>query len=118
MRTSIYSALTIGLVTLPAFASAASVYDWLALANNVLNAGIALLITAAVVAVFYGVIGFLFSSAADSKKKSIQTALAGVVAVAIMVSIWGIIRLLQQTFSVTSTAPVIPQGVQINTTGI
>jgi uncharacterized membrane protein HdeD (DUF308 family) len=115
MRKSIYSTLTAATLALPALASAASVYDLLALANNVLNAGIAILITAAIVAVFWGVVRALFAASADDKKNGIRTALMGVVAVAIMVSIWGIIRLLQNTFSVTSTAPVIPQGVQINT---
>ena len=115
MRTSFYSALTLATVALPALASAASIYDLLALANNVLNAAIALLITAAVVAVFYGTIKAIFSPAATDKKEGWKVALMGVFAVFIMVSIWGIIHLLQNTFSVTSTAPVIPQGVQINT---
>jgi len=115
MRTSLYSALTLGALALPAFASAADIYNILALLNNVLNAAIAILITAAVVAVFYGVVVSLFTSSPEKKKDGIKIALFGVVAVAVMVSIWGIIRLLQNTFNVTSTAPVIPQGVQINT---
>lgn len=115
MRKSFYSTLTAAVLALPALASAASVYDLLALANNVLNASIAILITAAIVGVFYGVVKALFSSGAEGKKDGIKIALYGVVAVAVMVSIWGIIRLLQNTFSVTSTSPVIPQGVQINT---
>ncbi|MBM3261689.1 hypothetical protein FJY93_04715 [Candidatus Kaiserbacteria bacterium] len=115
MRKSFYSALTFATLALPAITSAASVYDLLALANNVLNALIAILITAAVVAVFWGVVLALFSTAEGKKKEGVKIALYGVVAVAVMVSIWGIIRLLQNTFSVTSTSPVIPQGVQINT---
>lgn len=115
MRTKIYSALSVGLLALPSLASAASIYDTLALFNNVLNSAVALLITAAIVAVFWGVVLSLFTSEPAKKKEGIKVALYGVVAVAVMVSIWGIIRLLQQTFSVTSTAPVIPQGVQINT---
>ncbi|MBI5003635.1 hypothetical protein HZC00_00900 [Candidatus Kaiserbacteria bacterium] len=115
MRKSAYSALTVATLILPALASAASVYDLLALFNNVLNAAIAILITAAVVAVFYGVVKAIFSAAGEAKKEGWKIALQGVFAVFIMVSIWGIIRLLQNTFSVTSTSPVIPQGVQINT---
>ncbi|TSC62362.1 MAG: hypothetical protein Athens041674_525 [Parcubacteria group bacterium Athens0416_74] len=38
----------------------------------------------------------------------------GVIAIFVMVSIWGIIRLLQNTFKVTSTDPIIPKGIQIN----
>jgi len=115
MRKSFYPALTLATLTLPALASAASVYDLLALLNNVLNASIALLITAAVVVVFFGTIRAILASSGDDKKSGWKMALQGVFAVFIMVSIWGIIRLLQNTFSVSSTAPVIPQGVQINT---
>ena len=115
MRTKFYTALTISTFTLPAIASAADVYSLLGLLNNVLNASIALLITAAIVAVFFGVVKSLFSSAATAKAEGVKLALYGVVAVAVMVSIWGIIRLLQNTFNVTSTTPIIPQGVQINT---
>jgi len=114
MRKSLYTALSIATLTLPALAGAASVYDLLALANNVLNAMIAILITAAVVAVFWGVVVALFSSGAEKKKEGITIAIYGVVAIAIMVSIWGIIRLLQNTFNVTSTDPIVPKGLQIN----
>ena len=115
MRNSVYSTLTALTLALPVIASAADIYTLLALANNVLNAGVAILITAAVVAVFYGVVKAVLDSSAEGKKAGWRIALNGVIAVFVMVSIWGIIRLLQNTFSVTSTTPVIPQGVQINT---
>ena len=41
--------------------------------------------------------------------------LMGVVTIFVMVSIWGIIRLLQSTFRVTSTEPVIPKTIQLDT---
>ena len=85
------------------------------MATDVLNDATVILCHVVVVVVFYGVVNALLSSGAEGKKDGIKIALFGVVAVAVMVSIWGIIRLLQNTFSVTSTAPVIPQGVQINT---
>ena len=51
----------------------------------------------------------------DAKDKGKGLMLYSLIGFFVMVSIWGIIRLLQNTFSVTSTTPVIPQGVQINT---
>jgi hypothetical protein len=117
MRNTLYSTFTIAVLVLPLLASAASIYDTLALLNNVFNALIAILITAAVVAVFWGVVRYLFAKATEAKGEGLKVALYGVAAVAIMVSIWGIIRLLQNTFNVGSTTPVIPQGVQINGPG-
>lgn len=105
-----------GVVAMPALAGAATILNLLALANTVFNALIGLLITLAIVAVFYGVIKYLFT-AKETSREGLSIALYGVGAIFIMVSIWGIIRLLQSTFGVTSTDPVIPKGIQINTGG-
>lgn len=112
------SIIAAGVVAMPALAGAATILNLLALANTVFNALIGLLITLAIVAVFFGVIRYLFANGADIKHEGLRTALYGVGAIFIMVSIWGIIRLLQSTFGVTSTDPVIPKGIQINTGGL
>ena len=44
----------------------------------------------------------------------IQIMFYGVLAIFVMVSIWGVVGLLQSTSQVTSTSPVIPQGIQID----
>lgn len=105
-------------VAFPALASAATILNLLALANTVFNALIGLLITLAIVTVFWGIIQYLFKSGSEAKSEGLKIALYGVGAIFIMVSIWGIIRLLQSTFGVTSTDPVIPKGIQINTGGL
>ena len=115
MRTIITSsALALGVVILPALASAASILTILALANTVLNALIGILITAAIVALFWGLVKYLFTEG-EGKSDGIKLMAYGVFAIFVMVSVWGIVRLLQNTFGVTSTEPVIPQGIQINT---
>jgi len=108
------SVLAAATVALPALASAATLLDTLALANTFLNALIGLFITLAIVVFFWGLIRYLVS-VGEEKAEGLQIMFYGVIAIFVMVSIWGIIRLLQSTFKVTSTDPVIPKGIQINT---
>ncbi len=109
-----FGALVSGSLLLPSFAAAQTLLNTLALVNTFLNALIGLFITLAVVVFFWGLIGYL-ASGGDDKKKGLERMLMGVVAIFVMVSIWGIIRLLQATFRVTSTDPIIPKGININT---
>ena len=111
------SIIAASVLAMPALAGAATILNLLALANTVFNALIGLLITLAIVAVFWGIIKYLFEKGGEGKSDGLRVALYGVGAIFIMVSIWGIIRLLQSTFGVTSTDPVIPKGIQINTGG-
>ncbi len=105
-----------GTLLLPVLASATTLLNTLALANVFLNALVGLFITLAIVIFFWGLIKYLVN-VGEEKSAGLQTMFYGVIAIFVMVSIWGIIRLLQTTFSVTSTTPVIPQGIQINTGG-
>jgi hypothetical protein len=111
LTSSAITAASIGLV--PALASAASLFDTLAVVNTFLNALIGLFITLAIVVFFWGLIKYLWSGGED-KAAGLQTMMYGVIAIFVMVSIWGIIRLLQNTFNVQSTDPIIPKGIQIN----
>lgn len=108
------SLLAAATLALPVFASAATLLDTLALANTFLNALMGLFITLAIVVFFWGLIKYLMV-AGEEKSEGLQIMFYGVIAIFVMVSIWGIIRLLQSTFKVTSTDPVIPKGIQINT---
>lgn len=108
--------LALGTLALPALASAATLLDTLALASTFLNALIGLFVTLAIVVFFWGLIMYLWN--VDEKKaEGLQIMLWGVIAIFVMVSLWGIIRLLQSTFQVTSQQPIIPQGIQINSSG-
>lgn len=111
------SVLTASALALPALAQAQTLLDTLALFNTFLNAAIGLMITLAIVVFFWGLIKYLWGSGSEGKSEGLQVMLWGVIAIFVMVSIWGIIRLLQSTFKVTSTQPVIPQGININTSG-
>lgn len=108
------SVFTAAVAGLPMMASAATLLDTLALANTFLNALIGLFITLAIVIFFWGLIKYLME-AGEKKSEGLQIMMYGILAIFVMVSIWGIIRLLQSTFKVTSTDPIIPKGIQINT---
>lgn len=114
-RLSLISALSAGSLLLPVFASAQTLLNTLALVSQFLNSLVYLFITLAIVVFFWGLIKYLFGNAAENKSEGLQTMLYGVIAIFVMVSIWGIIRLLQSTFRVTSTEPVIPKTIQIDT---
>lgn len=107
------SVVSAAVLALPSIAGAASLFDTLSLANTFLNALIGLFITLAIVVFFWGLIKYLMNMG-ENKAEGLQIMMYGVIAIFVMVSIWGIIRLLQNTFKVTSTDPVIPKGIQIN----
>lgn len=117
MRTRVIatSVLSLALVLLPALASAQSLLNTLGFFNTLLNAAIGLMVTLAIIAFFYGLIKYLFTGATEGKSDGLKVMLYGVITIFVMVSIWGLVRLLQSTFQVTSTTPVVPQGIQINT---
>lgn len=108
------SVLSAAVISLPSLAGAASLFDTLSLANTFLNALIGLFITLAIVVFFWGLIKYLWSVSSENAHEGLQIMMYGVIAIFVMVSIWGIIRLLQNTFKVTSTDPIIPKGIQIN----
>ena len=116
-RLAILTTLLFGATLAPALVSAQTLLNTLSLVNTFLNALIGLFITLAIVAFFWGLIKYLFNMGTENAKDGIQIMLWGVIAIFVMVSIWGIIRLLQATFRVTSTDPIIPRGIIINTGG-
>ena len=114
-RLSFLSTLAAGVALVPIIASAQTLLNTLALVSTFLNSLVYLFITLAIVVFFWGLIKYLMSSSGEDKSKGLSIMLMGVVTIFVMVSIWGIIRLLQSTFRVTSTEPVIPKTIQLDT---
>lgn len=114
MRTS-STILIAGTALLPAVVSAQTLLNTLALVSTFLNSLVYLFITLAIVVFFWGLIRYLYGGGAEGKEEGLKIMLMGVVTIFVMVSIWGIIRLLQSTFRVTSTEPVIPKTIQLDT---
>lgn len=114
-RLTAVSALSTGALLLPAFVSAQTLLNTLALASQFLNSLVYLFITLAIVIFFYGLVKYLLQGGSEGKAEGLKIMLMGVITIFVMVSIWGIIRLLQSTFRVTSTEPIIPKTIQIDT---
>ncbi|QQG37737.1 MAG: hypothetical protein HYS26_03885 [Candidatus Kaiserbacteria bacterium] len=101
-------------LALPALAAAATLQDTLVFVSTFLNGIIGLFITLAIVVFFWGLIKYLWSMDTENAHESLKIMFWGLIAIFVMVSIWGIIRLLQSTLKVTSTDPIIPKGIQVN----
>ncbi len=118
MRTLLYATL-VALAT-PALALAAAPRTLQDLANlivQLLDSTTTVLIVAGIVVYFYGVSTNLFKVSEGSGAQKLRSQLIwGIVILFVMVSIWGIINLLQNTlfggnsFNPTSGAPQSPQN--------
>jgi hypothetical protein len=102
-------ALSTALFALPMVAFAQTPTNLLGLINlagTVLNALIPILIAVALIAFFWGLVVYIWKHGEEGR----QIMVAGIVGLFIMVSIWGIIRLVQNTLGVgNSTAIPVPQ---------
>ena len=113
MRLRIASfSLSGALLLLPVLVQAQSnIGQVLVIISNLLNGVIGLFITLAIVVFFWGLIKYLWSMGPDDAHQGIKIMFWGVVAIFVMVSIWGIIRLVQRSFGVTSVDPITPKGI-------
>ena len=109
------SALSLGLLLVPALTSAQTLLNTLAFFNTVLNALIGLMVTLAIVTFFWGGVRYLFSNSSEVKGEGLKFMLYSIIMIFVMVSVWGLVRLLQSTFGVGNQTPVVPKGIQINT---
>lgn len=114
MRMRTISILALAVVLAPKASSAVTLLDTLALISTMLNSSIGILITLCICVFFWGLIRYLTTIGSDQKAHALRMMWQGVLTIFVMVSIWGIVRLLQNTFGVTSTEPVVPQGIRVN----
>ncbi len=87
--------------------------------GGILNAIIPLIIALTVIVFFYGLFKYVWGGGGDQARKGSAIMLAGIVSLFIMLSLWGIITLLQNTFNVQGnnayqqgggiTPPAVPQ---------
>ena len=96
------TSLALASVLLPTIASAKTLEQLLLNAGLFLNTLIGLFIALAVVVFFWGLIKWLWSMGPDDAQQGLKIMFWGVVALFVMVSIWGIIRLLQGSLEVDS----------------
>lgn len=115
----------ISIISIAAFASIVSCYaqnanaallgpgttisDLIVSVMNILRSLIPLLISAAIIVFLYGVLRFIVKSSAgnaEGRKEGINFMIFGIIGIAVMVSVWGLVRFVTSTFGV---ANVIPQ---------
>ncbi len=106
------AALTLGTLGLPALAGAADLNGTLVFLSNFFNGLIGLFVTLAIVVFFWGIIKYLWSQDSENAHEGLKIMFWGLIAIFVMVSIWGIIRLLQSTFKVENGPAIIPSGIQ------
>ena len=74
--------------------------------GGLLNAVVPLIIGLAVIYFLWGVVQFVMNASdEDAKKKSRDTMIWGIIAIFIATSFWGILGILQGTFSASTTQP-------------
>lgn len=115
IRNGALAALAIGSLVIPSITMAQqNVQGLFLLASNLLNALIGMLITLAIVVFFWGLIKYLLSGGAtDEAHKGIHQMIWGIVAIFVMVSIWGLVALLQRTFGVENNKSKVPDAIQM-----
>ncbi len=96
-----------GLLMMPLIASAQSLEGTLSTVSNLINTAIPLILALAVLYFFWGLANYIL--AADEKKEEGKNIMIyGIIALFVMVSIWGLVRMLQNTFGVQDQRVIIP----------
>ncbi|MEK7628265.1 MAG: hypothetical protein AAB421_02510 [Patescibacteria group bacterium] len=104
------------LLAAPAFAGAAGILDSIGVVNRILKAVVPMLITIALIVFIWGLIKYLLKIGDEKERQAgIQLMLYGVVAIFVMSSVWGLVRLLQNTFSVQQNTAIVPNAPDIGT---
>jgi Type IV secretion system pilin len=112
------------MVIAPSFALAASVNTeyWTSLLRSVgtiINMLVGLLIALAVVWFIWNVFGYIRAANEEKKAEAAKGMLWGIIGLAVIVSVWGLVNLLQYTFNVGSvpaadTTNLLPTSLQRN----
>jgi hypothetical protein len=82
-------------------------------AGMLLNALIPLLMAAALVVFFWGLIQYIRSSGEGEHSTGRNIMIAGIVSLFVMVSVWGLVRFLQSTLGINGEQPINPPSVPI-----
>ena len=82
-----------------------SLWDLFSMANRVLNMLVPLFIALAVVWFIWNVFSYAIAGDEDKKKAAKMQIIWGIVAIFVMVSVWGLVNILQGTFGTAGVAP-------------
>lgn len=118
MRTSFSLSLVAVIALFPTFVTAQATADSvLGTISGVLNGLIGLFITIALIVFFWGLIKYLAGSGQEGNAEGLKIMFWGAITLFVMVSIWGIIKLVQNTFDVADQSIKGPGGFQYEAPG-
>src|SRR3989344_3282355 len=94
---------------LPGIAFAVTLEDTLNEIGNLINVAGPIVIGLALLYFFWGLASYIFSSDDPEKKESGRNIMIwGVIALFVMVSVWGLVNVLSDTFNLETGAPDVP----------
>lgn len=98
---NIFKALVFGAIIAPTLANAQTTFTTiLGTIGGLINQIIPILIAGALAYFIYGVIKFVISSDADDKEAARKVVVQGVIGLFVIVSVWGLVGVVQQTFGI------------------
>ena len=110
---SLLTALVVLGALLPFSVGAVTLGHTVAVISDIVNGLIPVVLAITVLIFFWGLAMYLWDAGnAESKGKGIQIMIMGVLSLFVMVSIWGIIGVLQQTFKVDQAKPIVPDPIE------
>lgn len=78
------------------------------LIKTILGWLVPILISAAMVMFLWGVLMYVIKSDPESKETARHTMIYGIIGLAVMVSVWGLVRVLTETFGVDNETQAVP----------
>ena len=97
---------------LPSIAAAATLADTFKTVSDLINMLVPIILALAIVFFLWGVLMYV-TKAGEEKDAARDQMLWGIIAIAVMVSIWGLVGILRNTFQVTDNTPLVPSVVQL-----
>jgi len=89
--------------------SISSFDDILLFVSRIINSLIPIIISLAVLVFIWGVFRYIVASAEEDKTKGRNLMIWGIVGIFVMVSVWGLVNVLRNTFNLDSSRPDVPE---------
>ena len=74
---------------------------------SLLSALVPLLIALAIVYLVYGIVMYVIGDSEEAKTKGRDTIIFGIIGLAVIVSVWGLVRIVQETFQLDVSKPQV-----------
>ena len=98
---------------LPSAADAVTLEHTVGQVSALINGLIPLVLAIAVLTFFWGLAQYMLNAGdGEKRKEGINIMFMGIIVIFVMVSVWGIVRILQETFKVDQGTPIIPATIQ------